>query len=121
MSHLRQKAPPTAVHGKTSSDLGYQASQRIVSAAPEEALSVLTRYSQNLPALARSLSRTRVTPELRAEVATVSCSYSQTFRTTSENSYLNWKVLKSEYVCNRAKLHSPKESGGVEELQYIPR
>ncbi|XP_063681631.1 UDP-glucose:glycoprotein glucosyltransferase 1-like isoform X2 [Bolinopsis microptera] len=49
-------------------DLGYQAAQKVVSAAAGESLSVLSKYSQNLPSLARSLSRTVVKPELKTEV-----------------------------------------------------
>lgn len=47
---------------------GYQAAQKVVSAGAEESLSVLAKYSQNLPSLARSLSRTVVKPELKTEV-----------------------------------------------------
>lgn len=51
---------------------GYQAAQKIVNAGAEESLSVLAKYSQNLPSLARSLSRTAVKPELKTEVKHVS-------------------------------------------------
>eukprot|EP00116_Pleurobrachia_bachei_P003031 sb/3463293/ len=47
---------------------GMQAAQKVVSAPGEEPLAVLAKYSQNLPSLARSLSRTAVTPELRKEI-----------------------------------------------------
>ena len=48
-----------------------QAAQKVVSAPGEEPLVVLAKYSQNLPSLARSLSRTAVTPELRKEIKEV--------------------------------------------------
>ena len=43
-----------------------------MNAGAEESLSVLAKYSQNLPSLARSLSRTAVKPELKTEVKHVS-------------------------------------------------
>ena len=54
--------------------LGYQAAQKVVSAVAGESLSVLSKYSQNLPSLARSLSRTVVKPELKTEVKQVATS-----------------------------------------------
>ncbi|KAH9487627.1 UDP-glucose:glycoprotein glucosyltransferase 1, partial [Bulinus truncatus] len=49
-------------------DLGYQASQKIVSAPPEHSLQYLRDISQNFPTQARSLVRTTVTSEFKREV-----------------------------------------------------
>ncbi|XP_005100215.1 UDP-glucose:glycoprotein glucosyltransferase 1 [Aplysia californica] len=49
-------------------DLSYQASQRIVSAPPNDALQFLQDISQNFPTLARSLVRTAVSTEFKREV-----------------------------------------------------
>ncbi|XP_065177513.1 UDP-glucose:glycoprotein glucosyltransferase 1-like [Sycon ciliatum] len=49
-------------------DLSYQASQRILSSEPTDALRVMRDISQNIPMLARSLSKTRVPREVRSEI-----------------------------------------------------
>ena len=42
-----------------------------MSSSSTESLSVLAKYSQNLPSLARSLSRTQVNNEMRKEIKEV--------------------------------------------------
>ncbi|VDM47678.1 unnamed protein product [Toxocara canis] len=68
--HLLERDELTPLKVWQVQDLSYQASQRIVSAPPEKALSLLTEMSQNFPLLARSISRQSVKKELRAEVQT---------------------------------------------------
>ncbi|CAH1245599.1 UGGT1 [Branchiostoma lanceolatum] len=49
-------------------DLSFQAAQRIVSSAPQDALRVMRDVSQNFPTQARSLVRTQVQDEVRKEI-----------------------------------------------------
>uniref|UniRef100_A0A7E4VIA0 UDP-glucose:glycoprotein glucosyltransferase n=1 Tax=Panagrellus redivivus TaxID=6233 RepID=A0A7E4VIA0_PANRE len=50
------------------SDISLQAAQKIVDAAPEEAIALLTDLSQNFPIRARSLVQTKVKADFREEV-----------------------------------------------------
>ncbi|KAL4220092.1 UDP-glucose:glycoprotein glucosyltransferase 1 [Mactra antiquata] len=49
-------------------DLGLQAAQKVVSASPEDSLTVLEEISQNFPSMARSLVKTSVDDKMKKEI-----------------------------------------------------
>jgi len=52
----------------SSTDLGFQAAQRIISSGPDLALKTMKDIAQNFPMQAKSLSRSPVSKELRQEI-----------------------------------------------------
>jgi UDP-glucose:glycoprotein glucosyltransferase len=74
--HLTELEELTPLKQWEVSDISFQAAQKVVDSAPEEALNILIDISQNFPIRARSLVQTRVKQELRDEIE----SNQQTFK-----------------------------------------